>query len=206
MDSVSLRAQVASLAIVVALLGSTSARAQSLAEETQAIFSQGHSLVDQGHFVIGFGGAFGLELNGPKLVLGWAWQRAQVSVALSGGALVLPIGPGAMVEATAEWVALPTSVALFGNQSSVGAVVGAHLGAKVTALSHPAFHVEGIGQYANNEGVCYGFASAGFPEIVEFGAGERLVPHNGVGPYGELRFGIPMLVNGEIGMTGLPIR
>jgi hypothetical protein len=157
-----------------------------------------------GHFVVGFGGSFGVELNGPKLIIGWAWDRAQVTLDIYGGALVLPPGPGAGFELSAEWVAIPTTSLLQLNQQSFGGIVGAHLGAKLASLSHPTFHVEAIGQYTDNGNVTYAFLTAGFPQLVELGVGHRLILNDNMGPYFEARVGYPMAINAELGITSVP--
>ena len=168
--------------------------------------AQAQNVVELGHFVVGIGGTFGAEMNGPKVVIGWEWPRAQVSLALFGGALVIPPGPGGGAEISAEWVLLPTSPLPYFTTSRVGAVVGAHLGAKFTALSHPAFHLEGIGEYQSGSGLTYAFGAIGFPEVVEIGAGHREQLRDGLGPYAELRLGLPMLINAEAGITSVSIR
>jgi hypothetical protein len=167
---------------------------------------QAQNVLEVGHFVVGVGGTFGAEMNGPKVIVGWAWPRAQLSFALLGGALVIPPGPGVGGEIAVEWVAMPTTALPYFPTSRVGAIIGAHLGAKFTALSHPAFHIEGIGEYESGNGLTYAFGAIGFPQIIEIGAGHREIITNQLGPYAELRLGLPQLINAEVGVSSVSIR
>jgi hypothetical protein len=152
--------------------------------------------INDGHFVVGLSGNLGFDNTGPKLYLGWAWSRAQLTVDLYGGAALLPVGPQGGAELSFMWVAYPGD--------TFQASLAAHAGLRVGMPPIPVLQLEARGDIRSQLIGAYMFVRGGFPQIAGFGGGGKLFTPQGA-VFAEGQMGLPFLANGSIGMLHAPI-